>query len=170
MRAPDLRVAMLICLALLATGCGRGSVEDQLSKALEKDNKTNIQKTTSCYLIYQALNGMSPPKSLEQLRTFITTHKSPEKALKRMGLKREDFDSYLIGRDGEPLTIKYGVRGISGPDSPNSAIIFEAVGVDGVRQVSFNDREIKEISDHVEYDRLLNEKKSKSSKKYDMYD
>lgn len=140
-----------VCLffVVLIGGCGSGSNFD--GKVAEK-NKSNIQKVCNALRLYQVRMG-KPAPSEDELCEFIANNATIEKNLTKMKIDRSAFRDHLIcERDSEPFFVRYGVevkeRGAVHP------LVFESIGVDGVRQIGWSDSNVTEISDEKEYKKL----------------
>jgi hypothetical protein len=149
MATTSMRLAHLaLGLALAAMiGCGSGADADD---ALAEVNSTNIQKLANLYFTYQTKNEWRGPADEAEFKGFIRTF-NPQK-LARIGVDAAATDALFTSeRDGQPFKIRYGVRGSAmGSSEP---VVFEAVGVDGRREVGFLNMTQREVDD-AEYERL----------------
>jgi len=141
---------MLVSLASL-TGCGsRNTPEDAIANV----NKTNIQRLTNLYVMYQMKNNFKGPKDEATFKAFLKNVKS--ETLGSMGVTPDSIDElFICERDGEPFNIRYGVptttRGSKEP------VVFQKTGSGGKRMVGFLNMVQREV-DEAEYDSLLNAK------------
>ena len=121
-------IALGLLLVFIA-GCGKSQVATDL-KAL---NKTSIDRIRNAYYLYMEEHGFRGPKDEQTLRKFLTSENAGvQLKLDRMGIDREDIDKLFISeRDGEPFTIRYGLKGVA-----DHAIAFEKTGVEGKRFVA----------------------------------
>ncbi|QEG23762.1 hypothetical protein [Mariniblastus fucicola] len=120
-------ITLLLLLCTLFAGCG----EKTTSAAL---NKTNLSRLKNCYSIYLDDNAHVGPKDKEEFVNFLLTDRRAIKRRKRMEITDEQVESMFMNpRDGQEFKVKYGVEGYL-----NHAIIFEAVGVDGMRIVALD--------------------------------
>lgn len=122
-------------------------------------NKSNIQKVRNSLRLYQIRLGKAAP-SEEELCDFIANNGSIEKNVARMNIDRANFKDHLISeRDSEPFFVRYGIicrdKGVAHP------LVFESVGVEGVRQVCWSNGDVVELSDEKEYEKLKNGKYKK---------
>jgi hypothetical protein len=134
-------------LAAIA-GCGGGS--DGHAKLAEV-NSNSMQRLANLYFTFQLEHDLRGPKDEAEFRSFIAGI-NPEK-LKLVGVDPGAIDVLFVSpRDNQPFKIRYGVRGSAmGSSEP---VIFEAVGVDGKREVGFLNMTQREV-DAAEYDQLL---------------
>lgn len=137
---------IVIAAGLGLPGCGRSIPdEDELIRAA---NSSNVHRLTNLYASFADRNRGVGPRDERQFREFIPTL-GPDR-LARMGVAVDDLDALFVSeRDGKPFTIKYRSRrpetrglgqGPAGqaPARPTEvAVVLEAVGVGGVRQVGF---------------------------------
>lgn len=141
-------IPLFLCATMLLSGCG----EDGASDFVSEMNKDRIQRAMNSYRLYQSRIHKAP-KSRDELVEFIKTSDKIDKNLEMMGISRETYEEELISeRDGEEYIFRWGTfindRGAAEP------IVFEAVGVDGARQVMWTDNKIEEY-DEKEYEKLL---------------
>lgn len=147
-------LANCLLIASVFAGCSSGDARVNAVRAL---NESSIEKLTNCYSLFHTINQGVAPKSKAELIEFIASNASIEKNLHRMGIERDEFESFFTGRDGEPHKVLYGMPGETRPDKAYP-IVFESVGIDGIRQVGFTDCSIKEISDDSEYETLKSQR------------
>jgi hypothetical protein len=141
---------LVLCLfSLTFLGCGG----DDVSDAFREMNKLNMQKLTNSYVMFASVNGGVGPKDADELKNFI---KTDERVPPRLGMSSsdlEDLDSIFISdADGEPFKIRFGLK--IQLDEDRSPLIFDDVGVDGMRRVALANNEILEVSDAKKYDRM----------------
>jgi hypothetical protein len=162
MRQPiRISIVFVTVLALAGiTGCGSGNNPDA---ALANANKTNMQRLTNLYVMYQMKNGFKGPKDEATFKAFLKKAKS--ESLVSMGVDPDSIDDlFICERDGEPFNIRYGVPTTSrGSKEP---VVFQKTGSGGERMVGFLNMVQREVED-AEYDSLLNAKpvKPKGSRK-----
>lgn len=141
-------VSMLFAL-FCAIGCGSGGTPDT---AIGNSNKTNIQRLTNLYVMYQMKNKFKGPKDEATFKAFLKSAKS--ESLEAMGVDPSAIDDLFVCEgDGEPFNIRYGVS--SGPRGSKKAVVFQKSGSGGKRMVGFLNMVQREV-DSDEYDRLLN--------------
>jgi hypothetical protein len=145
------RVAVCGALLVAIAGCGGGS--DSNAKLAEV-NSNSMQRLANLYFTFQLSNDFRGPKDEAELKTFIAGI-NPEK-LTLVGVDPNAIDVLFVSpRDNQPFKIRYGVKGSAmGSSEP---VIFEAVGVDGKREVGFLNMTQREV-DAGEYDALLSGK------------
>lgn len=140
------RRCLPMCLLAALAGCGSnvaGIVGDM--------NAANINRLSNLYTAYQKQHGWHGPKDEAALKSFITTEMHPDK-LKLMGVDRSAVDLCFVSeRDGQPFKVKYGVKGGFRVVAP---VVFEAVGVDGLRQIGSTNSVKPEEADAARYDKL----------------
>jgi hypothetical protein len=142
---------MFACVVLLVGMAGCGGGFDSAS-ALQEVNATNPQRLSNLYVQHQRENGGKGPKDKAAFRAYI--NKMNPVLLERIGVDQSAIDDLFVSeRDGEALKIRYGVKG--NDFSPPTPIVFEAIGVDGVRIVAFTGQKFEEVSDDAEYKKLL---------------
>ncbi len=138
-----------LCLVGLVLGCG----SDQVSDSFRDMNKLNMQKLVNSYVMFASVNKSVGPKDADELINFI---KTDERVPPRLGMSSgdlNDLERILVSdADGEPFKIRFGLK--IRLDEDRSPLIFDAVGVDGVRRVALADNQILEVSDAKKYDRL----------------
>jgi hypothetical protein len=143
-----MRTGPLFCvlLAVLA-GCARSVDNDE---ALAQVNSTNTQRLANLYFTYQTKNEWRGPVDEAAFKSFIRNY-NPQK-LTRIGVDPGAIDELFASeRDGQPFKIRYAVMGSAmGSSEP---VIFESLGVDGKRQVSFLNMTQREV-DGAEYESL----------------
>lgn len=142
------RGAALGALLVALAGCGGGG--DGNAKLAEL-NSNSMQRLANLYFTFQLENDLRGPKDEAELRKFIVG--IPAEKLARVGVDPGEIDVLFVGpRDNQPFKIRYGVRGSAmGSSEP---VIFEAVGVDGRREVGFLNMTQREV-DAAEYDQLF---------------
>jgi len=137
-----------LCCALLASlvGCGGADNDTKLAEV----NSTNIQRLANLYFTFQLTNDFRGPADEAAFKDFIRGFDSQK--LARVGVDPNAIDALFTSeRDGEPFKVRYGVKGSAmGSSEP---VIFEALGVDGTRQVGFLNMTQREV-DQAEYDLL----------------
>lgn len=119
---------LMLGLMVLSLGCGpsRPSVAELTD--------TNIEKLRAAYGIFANLNGYKGPKDEKALRDFFKNHHRGRVLLERCGADPDNLDEIFVSkRDGEPFVLRYGLRG-----QADHAIVFEQVGVDGMRQIALS--------------------------------
>jgi hypothetical protein len=138
----------------IAAGCTETSHSQPLSTAAAAVNTCNIERLTNLYSAFQ-FNDYGPgPKDEAEFRQFIKDVMGPTH-LKLMQIDPDNIDAVFISeRDHQPFQVKYGVD--SGPGAIN-AVVFEAQGVSGKRQVGFNGGTVKDVGE-VEYQSLWDAK------------
>lgn len=144
----------LFVVALLAVGITTGCSGPEASDVLAEANSNNLKRLANLYEAYQSRHNWSGPASEEEFKSFLKNW-NPKK-LSNIGVDPAKIDELFISsRDGEPFKIRYGVPGhIMGSQEP---VIFESVGVDGMRRVGFLNMEQREV-DAAEYDQLFGQK------------
>ena len=144
------KVNCALMIALLVLG---GCTETNPTKTITEYNATNIQRVRNSYSMFATAKG-GPPKDMASFLLFLKEDEGAQIRLKRMGIDPENVDEiFKSERDGLPFIIKWGVGG-----ARDSAIVFEAKGVDGKRLVAFY--EPRELSDS-RCEELLNAKKNR---------
>lgn len=139
-------------ICFLSVGCGPSFDADSTIKEL---NATNAQKLVSLYQHHQRRNRGRGPKDEAAFRKFIS--ETSTYLLDRIDVDPNSLDSLFVSdRDGQPLKIRYGMKGSDrGPSIPT---VFEAEGVEGVRIVACTNMVTKEVTDDSEYQQLLKSK------------
>jgi len=145
---------MLFLFGICVLNVGCGSSFDAES-AIKEINSTNAQKLVSLYQHHQRRHRGKGPKDEAAFRKFISETSSY--LLDRIDVDPNSLDSLFVSdRDGQPLTIRYGLQGSDrGPSVPT---VFEAEGVEGVRLVACTNMITKEVTDDSEYQQLLESK------------
>lgn len=141
----------VICLMLLTfafSGCGNSKDPKSMIAAA---NDSNVKRLATMYSFFHLKNNFKGPKNEAELREFIEAQD-----VKRLSLADIDpanlDDLFVSERDQEPFVIRYGKDTyIRGPSIP---VVFEATGVDGMRQIGFCNGSMQEV-DADEYDRLM---------------
>lgn len=136
----------VIAISLLV-GCSK-SVDP--SDAVGHANSTNLQRVTNLYLAYQTENNWVGPQDETKFKEFITGLRAT--LLTRIGVDAANLDQVFVSdRDGQPFKIRYGVIGNAmGSTEP---VIFESVGVGGMRKIGTLNMEQREV-DEQEYESL----------------
>lgn len=125
-------------------GCGGDSAATMIQDA----NRSNIQRLTNLYTRHQMQMAGQGPKSEQDFRKFIQGLDA--ETLKNMSVDLANLDSMFVSeRDQQPLDIRYGVK--SSFRDAAQGLIFERVGVEGVRQVGISTIAIKDIADDQQY-------------------
>jgi len=139
----------LLFLVGLAVGCGG----DKTMTTFKEMNKLNMSKLANSYVMFASVNGNVGPKDADELKNFI---KSDERVPPRLGLSSSDLDNldaiFVSDADEEPFKIRFGLK--IRVDEDRSPLIFDAVGVDGMRRVALADNQIIEVTDAKKYDRM----------------
>ena len=92
------------------------------------------------------------PRDQNEFTTFIASQ--TRQSLERIGVNRAEIGSLFVSeRDDRPFSIRYGVV-VDGPNS-HEPIIFETVGKNGNRIISFTSRKQIEVFSQEEYDSYL---------------
>ncbi|WP_148618860.1 hypothetical protein [Mariniblastus fucicola] len=116
-------------------------------------NKLNISKLANSYVMFASVNGNVGPKDAEELKNFI---KSDDRVPPRLGLSSSELDNldaiFISDADDEPFKIRFGLK--IRVDEDRSPLIFDAVGVGGMRRVALADNQILEVTDSKKYDRM----------------
>jgi len=116
-------------LFLVAVGCS----SDKRSKEIAAMNNSNIQKVANLYAGFQNMVSPNGPKDEAEFKGFLKTYDPT--ALSAMGVDPGNLDkTFTSERDGKPFKIRYKVGGGKGSVAP---VVFEEVGVNGMRQVGF---------------------------------
>ncbi len=140
---------LLLCFVGLAIGCGG----DQVSDAFREMNKLNMQKLVNSYVMFASVNGNVGPKDADELKNFI---KTDQRVPPRLGMSTSDLNDldsiFISDADGEPFEIRFGLK--IRLDEDRSPLVFDSVGVDGMRRVALADNQILEIDDAKRYDRM----------------
>ena len=133
-------VALLILLSAFA-GCGDNRVKNMVTDA----NQNNVEKLRTCYLLYGARHRYDGPKSEQELKDFLATNDTIDKNLKLLGISRSDVDGLFTSqRDFQPLLVDWGEKLMPGS---KTAVVSEAVGVEGKRRVAFSDGSSREVDE-----------------------
>jgi len=149
---------VLLGTLVAITGCGGADADSMIADA----NDTNVKRLATLYSYFHLENKNRGPKNEAQLREFIESQDASR--LKRGGIDANKMDELFISeRDGEPFVIRYRVNTVVfGPPLP---VVFEATGIDGMRQVGFCNGLMQEV-DEEEYDRLMAGKADKEKVDY----
>ena len=120
---------LLLPLVLLFVFLG---CKDNAPSLADRAN-SNIKRLRTCYGMYLSAHDFRGPKTEEELKEYLKTTSDARKRLKRMGLTPDQVDGLFISeRDNEPFRVRYGINGVG-----DNAVVFESVGVDGLRLVAF---------------------------------
>lgn len=142
-----------------AMGCGGGPTADAV---IADSNKDNMQRVINLYERFQMKNQWKGPKDDAEFKEFING--LDNKTLERMGIAPGERESVLISdRDDSPFKIRFGVKGSA--RGSNEALVFESVGVNGVRVVGFSTRLTEEVSDDARFDGLFDGSQKPASNK-----
>ena len=149
---------LLLGTLVALTGCSGADADSMIADA----NDTNVKRLATLYSIFHNKNKLKGPKNEEELREFVEAQ--DPNLLKRGGIDANKMDELFVSeRDGEPFVIRYKVNTVVfGPPLP---VVFEATGVDGMRQVGFCNGLMQEV-DEDEYDRLMSGKADKEKVDY----
>jgi hypothetical protein len=141
-RAISCFVAISLTAALLlVSGCSG----DNVASVVAAKNSTNIKRVRNLYAAFMETHGKGPADET-QLKDFITKEMSPQ-TLKLMTIDPAKIDEMFISeRDGKIFKIKPGLRW-GGPGSPNPAVVFEAEGRNGRRQVAFGYGNVDDVDE-----------------------
>ena len=133
----------------LLSGCGgRGSSADQMVAA---NNDTNIKRLGNLYGFFHLKNQFRGPKDEAEFKKFIGEQDAAR--LKLAGITSSNVaDLFASERDKQPFKVRYGVN--TQLRGPSLAVIFEADGVEGKRQVGFTGGSVEEV-DATRYDELF---------------
>ena len=146
-----MRQVLILCgcvLLMLTAGCGdSNSVESAISSV----NQNNMQRLINLYVRYQTQHRWQGPPSEDAFRDYIAQVQPV--MLERMGVDPGNLDQLFVSeRDNQPFQIRYGIPGSA--RGSNEAVIFEASGDQGKRQVGFTSSVIEEVADDQRYDGL----------------
>lgn len=95
---------------------------------------TNMKKLYAAMNTFMRLNDFRGPKDQAELVKFFEGNRRAQTILGRCGVKIDELEEILISeRDGEPFVVRYGVNGIA-----DHALVFESVGVEGLRMVALS--------------------------------
>lgn len=154
---PTRRSAALAALAVGAAGlagCGR----DGTANAVAAMNDTNLKRVANLYAAHQNFKGGKGPKDEAAFKAFVREFDAAK--LGMMGVDPNNVDAvFSSDRDGQPFKVRYGVGGGRGS---SDAVVFEAAGKDGQKQVGFTDGKVQEVGD-AEYKTLLAGKGEKTA-------
>lgn len=133
---------LVVCAGYGVVGCSNPAVTEE--GRLQASNPSNIYRLTNLYSSFADQHRGLGPKDEKQFREFI--EKMGAERLGRIGVDASALDSLFSSeRDGQPFVITYRQKKpeVRGP-APNGkagsteiAIVREAVGQDGLRQVGF---------------------------------
>lgn len=143
-------LVVLFCgfVSLTSVGCGGG---DDAKSMIAAANDSNVKRVATMYNFFHLKNKFKGPKDEAEFRTFIEAQDPGRLSLADIDASKLD-DLFVSERDGQAFVIRYGVDTvIRGPSLP---VVFEAEGVEGMRQVGFCNGEMQEV-DADEYERLL---------------
>ena len=94
---------------------------------------SNIKKVHVLYNVFLEGNGYRGPKDEADFKGYLSSDPTARHLVKRLELDPDNLDEIFISeRDGEPFVIRYGLNGIQ-----DHAIVFEKIGVEGMRFVAF---------------------------------
>jgi len=128
---------------ILVGGCG-----DSAATMIQDANRANIQRLTNLYTRHQMQKAGQGPKSEQEFKKFIQGLDA--ETLKNMGIELSSLDSLFVSeRDQQPFDIRYGVK--SSFRDAAQGLVFERVGLEGVRQVGISTIAVKEIGDDQQY-------------------
>lgn len=143
MRILTTAVLCLFCVSSL--GCGDSN---SIDAAFDAASKENIQKCCAMYAIYTTLNNFQGPASKDEMIDFLKSDEMAQSRLERMNIDPTKIDSYMVGRDGEPLEFRWGLE--SNPMAAAYVVCWEQTGVEGVVQVGVTGGTIVETEDEDE--------------------
>jgi len=145
-RGPCCLLVAVVLLALLS-GCSNKDAKSMIADA----NDSNVKRLATMYNFFHMKNNFKGPKDEAELRSFIEAQDPNRLSLADIDASKLD-ELFVSERDGEAFVVRYGIDTvIRGPSLP---VVFEAIGVDGSRQVGFCNGAMQEV-DSDEYDRLL---------------
>lgn len=138
--------ALGLLVLALTLGCGGPEAGDLLAQA----NGDNVARLSNLYQAFQSRHDWRGPADEAEFKAFLNGW-NPKK-LEAIGVAPGAIDEVFVSpRDGEPFKVRYGVPGhIMGS---SAAVVFEATGVGGKREVGFLDMSSREV-DEAEYERL----------------
>lgn len=141
-------LALLLTVVVLLPGCGNSNDP----KSMIRDaNDSNVKRLATMYSFFHLKNNFKGPQNEEELRGFIEAQDPKRLSLADIDASKMD-ELFVSERDQQSFVIRYGVDTvIRGPELP---VVFEAEGVDGMRQVGFCNGSMREV-DSDEYDSLL---------------
>jgi hypothetical protein len=133
-------LAVLLTAALcLFSGCS----SDNVASVVAAKNSSNIKRVRNLYDAYMQTHGKGPADEAH-LKDFVSKEMSPM-TLKLMTIEPGKVDELFTSeRDGKPFKIKPGLSW-GGPGSANPAVIFEAEGRGGIRQVAFGFGNVEDV-------------------------
>jgi hypothetical protein len=142
--------AQMIAVCALFVGCSGPGVENKVAGM----NDSNIKRVANLYMAYQRVHNWQGPKDKTAFTDFIQKE-MPAHRLEMMQVNANDIEGLFTSeRDGQPFQIRYGIGG--GPGWA-VAVVFEKMGVEGKRQVSFTDGSVEEAASD-RYSQLLEDK------------
>ena len=143
-------ITLLLCGFLISSLAGCGSSGKDPIEELRAVNERNIQRITNLYGAYQSRSNWRGPEDEAEFKSFLKGFNP--KRFTRLGIDPNKIEDLFISeRDGEHFKIRYGVAGsMMGSDDP---VVFEAVGIDGKREVGFLNMVTREV-EAAEYDNL----------------
>jgi hypothetical protein len=106
----------------------------------------------SMYGMYISQNGGQTPKSIDDLRKYVTKKATPER-LSRLGVTNAD-ELFTSPRDGKPFALVSYSKLPPPGTSPPPLVLYESEGRDGQRAVAFLGG-ITEIVDESRFSQLL---------------
>ncbi|HEY2826504.1 MAG TPA: hypothetical protein VGJ04_02805 [Pirellulales bacterium] len=136
-----MRNSVWLLWVIVAAGC---SGENTAARVADL-NRSNIQKAANLYSAYQMHNGVGP-KDAATLKEFVSSGSgiSPRR-LEMMQIDLKNLDPIFISeRDHKPFKLKPNVLA---PSMTIAAVVFEDIGIDGKRQVAFNNGSVREVDD-----------------------
>ena len=139
------KLFMISCLGVVLSGCSAksGTVEPV---------QTNLSWLGSMYGRYISQNGGNSPKSLEDLKKFVSKKVTAER-LAALGVANVD-ELFKSPRDGKPLVLVSHAKLPPPGTSPPPVVLYEAEGKDGQRAVVFMGG-ITEMVDESRFSQLL---------------
>lgn len=141
-------------LLLLVVGLFLGCGGDSISDTFREMNKLKMRKLANSYVMFASVNDSVGPKDADELKNFIQTD---ERVPPRLGMSSGDLDNlddlFISDADGEPFTIRYGLK--IRTDEDRSPLVFDNTGVDGMRRVALADNRILEVTNEKRYQRLM---------------
>lgn len=131
------------------TGCSGDPVAQEVAGM----NKTNIQRLANVYAAHQTFRGGQGPKDEAEFKSFIKEAKELDDGKqKMMGIDKNNLDQLFVSeRDGKPFKIRYKVGGGRGSVD---AVVFEAEGKEGKKQVAYTGGKVEEVDD-ASYQQML---------------
>jgi hypothetical protein len=122
-----------------------GGCADRVTAEVASKNNSNIKRLVNLYAGYQLTHGWQGPHDKEALKDFVKRGGLPAKNFQMMGIDPDKLEFLFVSeRDGEQFKVKYGVAGGIGSVTP---IVFEKIGVGGLREVGFTTPLVEQVSD-----------------------